>query len=177
MVKDSWHFFETHPLRAVGSNHVAWTDFNPFTIPPHILRAVARIISILYVSFLRNSKFLLSLLIGLKSGATIWIAPPELVLTVLLYFIRALCHKSVNCLLKHALFILNNAAAESGVPRVSFTPFMERLPFLILHIRSIPVKSVLRFPSSTVSQFYGITVLLLNCHTVMPFSASGNRKI
>ena len=58
----------------------------------------------LYVSFQRNSKFLLSLFTGLKSGATICIAPPELVLTVLLYFIRALWHKSVNYLLKHAIF-------------------------------------------------------------------------
>ena len=60
---------------------------------------------------------------------------------------------------------------------ITFMFFMVKLPFLILHILSIPVKSVLRFPSSTVSQFYGITVLLLNCHTVMPFSASGIRKI
>ena len=32
--------FEMPPLRAVGSNHVVGTDFNPSAIPPHNLRAV-----------------------------------------------------------------------------------------------------------------------------------------
>jgi hypothetical protein len=36
---------------------------------------------------------------------------------------------------------MHKAAAESGVPGFSFTPFMGRLPFLILHILSIPVKT------------------------------------
>jgi len=99
------------PLRAVGSDHVVGTDFNPSTTHPHILRAVgSNHINLYMFRSYGTPILLLSSFTGLKSGATRCIAPLELICTALLHFQRFMI-KSVNCLLKHAnLFMVMSVA-------------------------------------------------------------------